>query len=179
MGAATTNLRRAKLEAALASLDAVEEAAATLRDALVPLPAQDPVRVLRLARAESVWRQLAHDGGLLTAAQVGRLLGSRASSERAAADFANAKYRQGLLLAARRAGSNVYPAYQFDENGVRDFVPVLRRAATALGVSDEALVRWMVRPTTFWDVEGSLPLDHASDVEGLIAALHYTQGAGE
>lgn len=146
--------------------------AAVLRRSLSALTGDvSPEQAYRAQTTENAWRQIEREFGLLTAAQVGQVVGSTAKS---AKSYASDARRAGRLLAVKRMNKLLYPAFQLAESGPLPVIRDLYRAAQQLEVGEESILLWLTAPTTWWG-EPSRPVDHLEEPEEVVRAFtsHY------
>lgn len=143
------------------SIAALGNAAAALQVLPGPATAQAVIQT------EHAWRQMEDEFGLLNAAQVGRLAGSRAKVARS---WASQKHRGRQLLGIRRSNRFVYPGFQLDSLGeIKAAIPAV------LANFDHA--RWPEEHAALWFLSangwlgGGRPVDVLdSDPEAVIQA---------
>lgn len=149
-------------------------AAHTLRSSLISLEGENtPEQVFRAQAAESAWRAMDREFGLLTAIEVARHCGSGATGR---SSYASDARRSGRLLAVKRLNRYLYPAFQLGTTGPLELIGTLKAASDRLDVGEEAVLLWMTSATTWWD-EDSRPVDHLDDPEGVVAAFGSHYGA--
>ncbi|MGG5172413.1 hypothetical protein ACQR35_09590 [Pseudarthrobacter sp. J1738] len=133
----------------------------------MPHEAVSPPMARSLQAAESIWRTIEQEFGLLTSRDVAELLGSRKPSGSIASTLRN----DGSIAGIMRGNSYRFPGFQFDtDHGsvvpvMRDLIAVARENER----SDEDLVYWMTSPSSFFH-EQDRPVDHLHDKERLLAA---------
>ncbi|GGC84844.1 hypothetical protein GCM10011512_09610 [Tersicoccus solisilvae] len=148
----TTETLLAATQRTVAAIEALGAAAHA-----VQVPAS-PQLARSAQHTENRWRQLDDEFGLLTAAQAGRRMGS--INDRAARTRVSSA--RGCLLAVRRGGRNLYPGFQFDDDGhPRPAVARLLGTARSLDVSDETFALWLVAPAEALDAQR--PVDLLAD----------------
>lgn len=114
-----------------------------------------PATARAVLDTEQQWRRLDEEFGLLDAAGIGRLAGSRAVSLRA---WASQKHRDRELLGVRRRNRVLYPGFQLDAQGnVRPAVPAVIAVFDDAGWREESVVLWFV--ATNGRLGGMRPVD--------------------
>lgn len=128
-----------------------------------------------LARAvqaqQNLYDEIAAEFGLLTSAEAGERMGSRA---RAARNAATAARRDGKLLALRRGGYWLFPGFQFDEYGARPVIAQLLAVARDHERTEAGLVQWLCSPTTY--LGGARPVDVIDEPAKLIGVAEEAFG---
>lgn len=134
---------------ALRSIDA-------LGDAIESLPTHVSPQAARAVQAtENLIRDASHEFGMLTASEVGRLLGS---SSKAARNLAGSRHRSGELLAIRRGNRDRFPGFQFGPDGTPLLaIRGLRAASHRHGWSESDLFLWLVAPAG--SLDGRRPVE--------------------
>jgi hypothetical protein len=109
---------------------------------------------------ENAWREIDLEFGLLTGAEIARVLGSRAKS---GTGFATDRRHARQLLGIRRRNAFVYPGFQVDRvNGtVLAAIPLLLQLTERLGKTDEGLAQWLCARTA--QLNGDRPVDRLRD----------------
>lgn len=140
-----------------------------------------------LRNTAEVWQHIHAEFGLLSAADVGRMVFTadvcRSSPDNAVVqhcatqyyeDIAKRLHDNGSILKVARKGVAYYPAFQFDAGRPLPVMRKLKRIAEWLSISDATVLQWMTAPTTWWD-DSSRPVDHMHDVESICASFeqHY------
>ena len=146
--------------------------AAALRRSLSTLSGEvSPEQTYRAQSTETAWRAIEAEFGLLTAAEVARIVGSTAKS---AKSYAADARRAGRLLAVKRMNKLLYPGFQLNEAGPLPVIRDLHRAAADLQVGEESVLLWLTAPTTWWG-EDSRPVDHLHEAGEVLRAFrsHY------
>lgn len=128
-----------------------------------------PAAAARAAATESLWRQIEHEHGLLTADEVRQLAGAKGKT------YASDKRHSGHLLGVKRLNRILYPGFQFDGEAPRPVMGQLHRAAAQYEVPEEAVLLWMASPTTWWG-EDTRPVDHLEDTDGILGAFRSRFG---
>lgn len=136
---------------------------ANLASALGGLEQIDPTAEMRREATRNVWRRVQQEFGLLTAKQAGEEMFSTAGRTN---DLANRRRRQGLLMAVELAGQNYFPGFQFVDGTPHPVIKRLSATRESLGVSEEETLKWLVRPSTWWNRDGDRPVDHLDDPDG-------------
>jgi hypothetical protein len=128
-----------------------------------------------LARAtqaeQNLYDSIAAEFGLLSSAEAGDRMGSRAAARRNAATAAR---REGRLLALRRGGYRLFPTFQFDQHGVRPVIAELIELARRHEWSEIGLIEWLCSPTTY--LEGGRPVDIIDDPARLLRVAQDALG---
>ncbi|RLP82307.1 hypothetical protein D9V34_10990 [Mycetocola lacteus] len=136
---------------------AVSELSGVLaRTAQAPHPA-----LARGAQAgENAIRAIDTEFGLLTSAEVAKILGS-SSTPSAIRALASDMRGRGELLALKRLNRFVYPGFQFDRGRgrVKPFVKPLVALTQASNWDEVDAVLWLCTPSTYFD-DASRPVDH-------------------
>lgn len=144
---------------AIRTVDAVAE----YSNAVASSPVVTP-QVARSIEAGRVFvQQVEAEFGLLTAEEVGRLLGSRAVKP---ADLARKRYEAGGLVVLPRGSQRLYPGFQFDGATVRPVIAPLIPLGREYDIDPVGVAAWMFRRTTFLD--GDRPVDHIDEIERLL-----------
>ncbi|MGI8415600.1 MAG: hypothetical protein ACR2P2_05215 [Nakamurella sp.] len=129
----------------------------------------------QLARAvqaqQNLYDEIDGEFGLLTSAEAGQRMGSRSAALRNAATAAR---RSGKLLALRRGGYWLFPAFQFDEAGLRPEIAELIALATEHQRTEAGLIQWLCSPTTY--LGGSRPVDVLDDSAQVLDAARRAFG---
>lgn len=149
---------------------------ANLTSALGGLEQVDPTAEMRREATRNVWRRVQQEFGLLTAKQAGEEMFSTAGRTN---DLANRRRRQGALMAVELAGQNYFPGFQFVDGKPHPVIKLLSAARGELGVSEEETLKWLVRPTTWWDASGDRPVDHLGDPSELINVVRAFRDSQE
>jgi hypothetical protein len=113
-----------------------------------PLPSAPAV--LQARRNAEARASLIQEFGVLTSSQVAELAGSRATNRAA---LANRWKQEGLIFAVPYQGSEVFPAYQFDEDGRPR--PVIAQVLATLGRQSKGweLALWFTGANGWLDQE--------------------------
>lgn len=115
----------------------------------------EPAVARAVQAGRNLYGRIDAEFGLLTSAEVGRLMGSRSTAPR---NLAAAARRGGALLAVARGHQTLYPGFQFGADGrPLPIVRTLRELADACGWSETSAVQWLCAPTTYLD--GLRPVD--------------------
>lgn len=150
-------------------------AAHALRSNLTTLVANyTPEQVARAQSAESAWRSIDREFGLLSGVEVAQRCGSSSTGR---SSYATDVRRSGRLLAVKRLNRYLYPAFQLGPAGPLEVIATLKTAADRLEVGEEATLLWLTAPTTWWG-EGSRPVDHLDEPDDVVAAFDSHYGAG-
>jgi hypothetical protein len=112
---------------------------------------------------QNLYDRIEAEFGLLTSAQAGDQMGSRAVARRNAA---TAVRNEGKLLALRRGQYLLYPGFQFTSAGIRPVIADLWAFAREHGWGETSLLEWMVSPTTY--LTGQRPVDIIDDPDRLL-----------
>lgn len=128
-----------------------------------------PAAATRAAATDSLWREIEHDHGLLTADEVRQLAGAKGKT------YASDKRHSGHLMGVKRLNRILYPGFQFDGNSPRPVMRQLHRAAAEYEVPEEAVLLWIVSPTTWWG-DDTRPVDHLEDTDGILGAFRSRFG---
>lgn len=140
-------------------IEAVRRGVVALGNAIRSIDAPlTPNLVMAVAQQERRHDALAAEFGLLTSAEVGERMGSRAAAKRNAAAAARS---EGRLVAIRRGRYLLYPGFQFDESGIRPVIAELRHLADRHGWPEASLIEWIMAPTTY--LGGKRPVDVLGD----------------
>lgn len=124
---------------------ATERAALALGVAISDLPVVNPERARSIQATVNLIRSVDEKYGLLSATEVGQLLGSESASAR---NLAGSRHRAGELIALESRGGRKYPGYQFVDGRPRRVIAELRGLADENGWSEYDLFLWMVTPST-------------------------------
>ncbi|MEH0109011.1 hypothetical protein V6N00_04670 [Tersicoccus sp. MR15.9] len=152
----TTEVLLAATQRTVAAIEALGAAAHA-----VQVPAS-PQLARSAQHTENRWRHLEDEFGLLTAAQAGRRMGSR--NDRAARTRVSSA--RNSLLAVRRGRRNLFPGFQFDDDGrPRSSVTRLLGRARSLDVTDETFALWLVAPAEALDAQR--PVDLLADTDAV------------
>ncbi|WP_372698791.1 hypothetical protein [Arthrobacter sp. JSM 101049] len=150
------------------------QAAHALKSRLATLVADhSPEQASRAQAAESAWRSIDREFGLLSGAEVAQRCGSTSTGR---SSYATDARRSGRLLAVKRLNRYLYPAFQLGPDGPLEVIATLKAAADRLDVGEEATLLWLTAPTTWWDAD-SRPVDHLDDPDGILAAFAAHYGA--
>ncbi|WP_030143805.1 hypothetical protein [Mycetocola saprophilus] len=156
-GADATPAEVADLLERVRARTAVSELSGVLaRTAQAPHPA-----LARAAQAgENEIRAIDAEFGLLTSAEVAKILGS-SSTPSAVRALASDMRGRGELLALKRLNRFVYPGFQFDRGRgrVKPCVKPLVALAHASDWDEVDAVLWLCAPSTYFD-DASRPVDH-------------------
>ena len=128
-----------------------------------------------LARAvqaeQNLYDRIEAEFGLLSSAEAGRRMGSRASALRNAATAAR---RAGELLAVRRGRYLLFPGFQFADDGVRPVMADLVALGQRHGRTEAGLIQWLCAPTTYLD--GARPVEVIDKPERVLEAAEDAFG---
>lgn len=114
---------------------------------------------------QNLYDAIDREFGLLSSAQAGHRMGSRAAASR---NTALAAHREGRLLSLVRGRYRLFPGFQFDVRGVRPVVAELASLGAELGWGETGLIQWLVSPTTY--LGGRRPVDVLEDPDRMLAA---------
>ncbi len=128
--------------------------AATLIEAMLPdMPVPSPAAVLQARRNAAARDQLLREFGGLSSREVAERAGSRARNRAA---LANRWKQEGRIFSVLHRGAEVFPGYQFDEQGQP--LAAVRDVAVALsGRSSWELALWFAADNGW--LEGRRPVD--------------------
>lgn len=162
--------RATEYERALQSVDLL----AQWRDAVETLPEVSPQLARAFTATERFWDAVDREFGLLTAAQLGRRLGSRAKDP---GSMVAKRQQSGRLLWVRRGGRLLFPGFQVDgERGdVFPVVPELLHLAADRGVQSPELIQWLLGALD--SLGGARPVDLLGEPERLLGAAERSWSA--
>lgn len=148
---------------AMRSVDAL----ARWRSAVETLPPVSPQVARSLAATEQLWQAVDDEFGLLSATELGRLLGSTAADP---SSMVAKRQQAGKLLWVRRGGRLRYPAFQFDaqQGEMYPAVPELVMRGAERGFDGPQVVQWLLAPSAA--LGGDRPVDVLGDTERVLAA---------
>lgn len=148
---------------AMRSVDAL----ARWRTTVETLPAVSPQVARSLTATERLWQAVDDEFGLLSAAELGRLLGSTAADP---SSMVAKRQQSGKLLWVRRGGRLRYPAFQFDarQGEIYPAVPELVMRGAEHGFDGPQIVQWLLAPSAA--LGGDRPVDILGDTERVVAA---------
>ncbi|MEH0109794.1 hypothetical protein V6N00_08740 [Tersicoccus sp. MR15.9] len=120
-----------------------------------------------IAETDNAWRALEAEHGLLDAAAVSRMLGSRGRP----GALANDRRSAGKLIGVRRRHQYLYPGFQFDaaRGRTRPAIPALIAAADDAGLPHDELALWLCEPSG--QLGGDRPVDRLDDADAVVTAL--------
>lgn len=122
-----------------------------------------PALVRATAAAEGLYDQIEAEFGLLTSAEAGVRMGSRAQAAR---NLPSAARKEGRLLALQRGRYVKVPGFQFDHQGLRPVIGDLITVGAEYGRTETGLIQWLMSPTTYLD--GGRPVDVLDEPETLL-----------
>lgn len=154
-------------EVVAGDLEQTRRSVAALGDAIHAVQLPTSPAVARAVQAQqNLYDVIETEFGLLTSAEVGKRLGTRA--QRAPRNRAIAAHNDGRLLALHRSNRLLYPGFQFDRNGdIRQVIARVRQLADKYSWDETSVIEWLVAPTTY--LGGRRPVD-VIDQEGRLLA---------
>lgn len=158
--------RADEYERALQSVDLL----AQWRSAAEALPAISPQVARALVASERLWDRLAHEFGLLSGAELGRRLGSRAKDP---SSMVAKRQQAGQVIGVRRGNRTLYPGFQLDPRtgDVYPVIPELISRAAARGFTGADVAQWLMAPLA--SLAGERPVDRLADAEAVLdSATH-------
>ncbi len=155
----TTPQNRRDLAMAMRALSAIASLSESLTG-VSPLPG--PATLESLRHREERWRTIEQTWGLLTAAEVAPLLGSKSSNP---SEFMRERRKSAAMIAVRRSRRILYPGFQFAVDGALS--PGLSDVVRTLIDAD-----WSMESVLFWFTapNGALP-QQATPADALAEGL--------
>lgn len=153
-------------------MESIRRSVAALGDALQALNIDlSPSMVKAVAQQVRRREALAAEFGLLTSAEAGERMGSRAVAKRNAAAAARS---EGRLVALKHGRYFLYPGFQFDEQGIRPVIAELKAVADEYGWDEASLIAWIMSPTTY--LGGKRPVDVLDDRDLVVKTARDDMG---
>lgn len=157
----------AEYERALQAVNAV----ARWRAAAESLPAVSPQVARSLVATERLWNAMDEEFGLLSAAELGRRLGSRAKDP---SSMVAKRQQAGQLIGFKRQNRMQFPAFQLDPRtgDVFPVIPELVARAAKHGLSSRDVAQWLMSSRR--SLGGGRPVDALADAEAVLRAAAQT-----